>query len=1431
MALPVDLGTFDPGQGQDDSWDNIPETKTEKAKRVAAQAALEFNPLMALRTLQDAPAIAWNATVAPLASMWSVPGQAIQNKGAELIYGALGEEDLAREARDRGNNIQPADMSLPVRSASGQAAQEAIADAFKASKLEGALGLHMPASRGFSPNDLRAAAGEVQNFGKQVREIPTDFANAKAGTTKIDPITGKPTLGSGLYDIAPGLDTIGEVGPSSGSRAAQFGAVRMPGTQIARARDPGTGNLVTPAQAEYADLSQIDKLQLAPEHSIDKTQMSRSVLGDYTDRYLQNNELRNGLQNYFDSRLAAEYPDAPSKRSAQLAFEARHGGRSSQSYADAKAEMIDDFVKTPEAQQLAQAQGQFLPTVEDYFNRHDAAMKWISNNLSNYASKFVGTSNDPLLKAASEGYTFLPANEIRQLGNSAESYAESNRRAAGMPGSALQDAIDTKQAELDKATQDLTTLAESNAGNLEATNTVTRAQEKRKKIAQELENLKLGAAYENLADAGVQPTTKEKLLNYLDYNERQFYPDVTHPNVPSDATVYRATREFNETGLKNIARSAYNDVMQGKLSPDNLSANLPVDKYVRQKSAARMQEEANAAAARATYVNDASKAIAARNAADPAGQVIGNTLVLETDANTPHDVALQRASDATAVLDHCVGQGGRDVTYTKEKHPFTGNTAVYEPLRNPITGEANPNAGRQGSGYVDTALNGSGMLTHINDAETKLPVATLQLHKDHNGYSLGYVSGPTTSRNETNGPIDPKYHQAIADYLNKRGDITHAGSNISDNTSILDLQEDRAAARILGVPRPSDISAAHPDLPRFMTEDALKEYTAGVAAQKTAAQQNFLPTSSNTDTIESLQQALNDAYVEHGSARRDNDLDAAENAISRINDLEARIGRARNDQRLAANHANPAEYLYNDFAPLGEALFLTSQQMRNGQAAIDAIHAYFDENRLQDNSLYAGQALGHPAIDEVLHDNEAQRILSGLSHDTRNAVGQYFRDLPDNDRMAMPRVIARMSDPELYSQISNAQIARLPEIFAQLGQFFDANPQHFPSILAFADEMRHDRPMPMPMPGQSQQSYDPAQLELALRLLTNERLAQGQIAARAARAAPAAQPEAALGGDWEVDTTHPANQTAAQQEADLSARMARLRNGDFAQQVATNQAAGTGLIGARYDELQQNITNTQRHLVNVAVERIANQAQAHGIDSPAEVAGLIRRRNNVFGSATVPLTDFTPSMVELLARDVSDTIEARNNAVARTQQQQLEAPPQEAAAPRGWNTVEPEPHVQQARDLAQHLENQFYDNLRADSSDRLNAITHDIDRLSGDTRRGAWRNLFGGLPVDAQHMYSDELANGVIRQLRELQDRELMSLGQYIMNMIDESLIGNSEGTHARRIIDDTITQLENRGEQGWEDVLGAEAQEYEYSPSLRDAVLREMRILRTAYE
>jgi hypothetical protein len=91
------------------------------------------------------------------------------------------------------------------------------------------------------------------------------------------------------------------------------------------------------------------------------------------------------------------------------------------------------------------------------------------------------------------------------------------------------------------------------------------------------------------------------------------------------------------------------------------------------------------------------------------------------------------------------------------------------------------------------------------------------------------------------------------------------------------------------------------------------------------------------------------------------------------------------------------------------------------------------------------------------------------------------------------------------------------------------------------------------------------------------------------------------------------------------------------------QAQEQNLLRTPYNELQQVITPIERTLVTSMQTRIAQQAVAYGIDG-SEVADMIRRRSPSYGEAEYDLSTLSPQALEVLARDTSDAIEARNRA-------------------------------------------------------------------------------------------------------------------------------------------------------------------------------------------
>jgi len=275
---------------------------------------------------------------------------------------------------------------------------------------------------------------------------------------------------------------------------------------------------------------------------------------------------------------------------------------------------------------------------------------------------------------------------------------------------------------------------------------------------------------------------------------------------------------------------------------------------------------------------------------------------------------------------------------------------------------------------------------------------------------------------------------------------------------------------------------------------------------------------------------------------------------------------------------------------------------------------------------------------------------------------------------------------------------------------------------------------------------DPATLESALRQLAHERMA-GPPAAQAPAAIPDILPDIHV-DDWEVDQQHGANQpaaaTAAPQEDALAARMERLRNGEFAASLNANVMP--------YGDLSRSVLRNaeQFNLVNDAATRIMEQTRTHGVDDPNEVANLIRNGNRVFGGATLQLDTFTPNMLELLARDVSMGMEARNNAARPAQlppaarEDILAERHADLAAERDADLAD-ERTMAEAQHLLEILDESVFSTMARPTA--MRQIRSSIRDLENNGRAG-WENVLGMASDD--YAYSTTLRDALVTQLRML---------------------------------------------------------------------------------
>ena len=160
----------------------------------------------------------------------------------------------------------------------------------------------------------------------------------------------------------------------------------------------------------------------------------------------------------------------------------------------------------------------------------------------------------------------------------------------------------------------------------------------------------------------------------------------------------------------------------------------------------------------------------------PNDKVFENVGVLEISNNLglPSEEIARILSDDTAVLDHCIAQGGSAAEGTINPWAPEKGRKGYEPIYDPATGQRNPKASRDTSSYISAVKNGD-QLVSFRDTATGLPKATFQFHLndvDASGmpnYTIGYASG------WKNGAVDPAFVDGIKSYLNSRQENIQIG--------------------------------------------------------------------------------------------------------------------------------------------------------------------------------------------------------------------------------------------------------------------------------------------------------------------------------------------------------------------------------------------------------------------------------------------------------------------------------------------------------------------------------------------------------------------------------------------------------------------------------------------------------------------------------
>ena len=1045
--------------------------------RVAPISALQGRAQEATGAATDVARTLLGGPVAYFGSPWMTGLQAL-NAGPGYMYRKYAEGD--QQAADKfleqrvktpeQNQYDLYKLLVEPTTASGRTFQDTLAGNEFIQKLPPifpGLTSGIPVRR-ITPTDVRVMGANAKRVGTQVLDIPTDFKNAQSGLRKIDPVTGEDTLGAKLQGTAESVggtlerqaaartartDTAG-MSPLSAAASAlmpdtSMNVMRPVDSRILRANPPkGAAPLAIPASAtgSRGDIGRLDPLSTElNKHTLTYDEMMKPhpLLNTYMAQYARDNNAVHdvGIDTALAQRALEKFPDAPNPSEAILALEAFHGGSNSEGMAKEHMAAADAYAKSPLAAAVATQPGVTpIPTSDEFLRRYEASEKWRTNNFPAFVTKYLGTEADPALSLASQGLTFQDPEHVILAGENSVRTAAKNRVAAGMPEkTALQTALEAKENELAQKDTQWRAIEDTREARTFSKNNI-------EPLQKEIENLKLGAAYENMADAAVIPTKVQDMLGVMDYSATQFFPSLTGEKNP-EAIAYKLEKAaIARLGFDDIVDQMHKDILDGKYDPDKVK-NISVDRYIRENAVARQKADAAAQALRQAYIDAVTQRFTGMAQNVPADALkYENAFVLESTKDTPANEVTQRASDDSGVLDNCIGKGSDASQSGKQpKHPFTGLAGtLYEPvflLDQP--GVRNPRAAQDTSTFIKRVYSGENILGHVRDETTGFPVANIELkvHRRRDGtqgYTLGYVSGPTTD-NGTNGPIDQKYHNAIRDYLNRYADkIGSVDTPLINNTSIRDTMsgEYDSIGVEAGYRDNRDLRAAYPDLPRFITLDDARSI-------------------------------------------RNQTYKMPEPAASAV---------------PAPLEIKP--YKHTDFV---DDLGLTLEQDLEARRIIDAIHIQADADAGTHNVL-------HEYNREVVHDHivntpQLRALLSNSPQDVQRAIFTYFDNLPDSQDAPMPRRVANASTENLRSQITPNDEAALTGAEAHIrGELVSNNfePNEYFTLL---------RDAPLSYFGTD---VEPGVVELAIRNVADElqvirqrEIAQAQTPAAPAPALPA----------------------------------------------------------------------------------------------------------------------------------------------------------------------------------------------------------------------------------------------------------------------------------------------------------------------------------------
>lgn len=719
-------------------------------------------------------------------------------------------------------------------------------------------------SRGFTPNDARVLGAKATQFGREFKNIPTDFANAQSGVKTLNPL-GETTLGTNLQSAADQLaDVVANRRAQGKSAIPGVPDVLTPQTSMYAVRPKPGGQFMQPTYGPETDptafvleAGHIGDVanEIEPFHGKEPTNARYYNL--YEEKHLNGAPLLVEFEAFKDAKAREEFPDIQDGRALQSAIAMKYS-RPDASY-NRNIKLLNEFAEKPETQQLARdTTGSELPTFDEFKKRVDAARTQVPKMVVNHIMKYAGTDQDPLLTSATKGYTFMPASDVIR---SAEAYDQdrlaAKREREGLdPLGAIAKAHEEKTKELDEASKKLVELNTQRSGFQPytpeyntLTNPIDKLTSKIARLKEEAKNLELGKAYETLSDTSIEPITAKEAMEDLPRDQRHFFPYIKKLAETAPDTKLYDYNHISALGYRGLGRQLADDVVTGKIPVEQLG-NTSLAKYVKEFAEPRIAQEREAAKQLAKQNDVLNSKLKERLETIPKDKHFGNVAALELKEGHDIDDATKVISEDCEVLDHCVASGGK----TDRRHFLTGKSRTHQPIYNPITGERNEGVGSSSTAYTRSVSNGEAQLVSLRDTTPGPtqghPIGTLQLHRisSHGepAYNIGYMSG------YQNDPIKPAYTDSLRDYLNSRADEIVSIGGYGDNNDIYDTKTDISAiARQLGMQTRELNKYDLSGLPRFVRP---RDVRAVIESQKLEVPNAVVPTGEREQMVNRIRE-------------------------------------------------------------------------------------------------------------------------------------------------------------------------------------------------------------------------------------------------------------------------------------------------------------------------------------------------------------------------------------------------------------------------------------------------------------------------------------------------------------------------------------------------------------------------------------------------